>query len=49
MGSLTIWLVRHEDIFRFKLIASHGDDLEDMNILVQARFDFDVVEPELDV
>jgi hypothetical protein len=48
MARLTVRLVSNEDIFLFKLIAGRDDDIEDMNMLVQAGLDYDVVENELD-
>ncbi|WP_226023969.1 DUF6036 family nucleotidyltransferase [Halomicrobium salinisoli] len=45
---LTVRLVSNEDIFLFKLIAGRDDDIEDMNVLVQAGLDYDVVRDELD-
>ena len=39
----------NEDIFLFKLIAGRDDDIEDMNMLVQAGLDYDVVRNELKV
>jgi len=45
---LTVRLVSNEDIFLFKLIAGRDDDIEDMNVLVQAGLDYDGVEDELD-
>ncbi len=45
---LTVLLVSNEDIFLFKLIAGRDDDIEDMNMLVQAGLDYDVVERELE-
>ncbi|MDS0261868.1 hypothetical protein NDI56_20905 [Haloarcula sp. S1CR25-12] len=41
-------MVSNEDIFLFKLIAGRDDDIADMNILVQAGLDYDVVRAELD-
>lgn len=46
--SLFVHLVSNEDIFLFKLIAGRDDDIEDMNMLVQAGLDFDVVQSELE-
>ena len=46
---LTIQLVSNEDIFLFKLIAGRDTDIEDMNVLVQAGLDYDVIREELDV
>ncbi len=40
---LTVRLVSNEDIFLFKLIAGRDDDIEDMNMLVQAGLEFDIV------
>nr|WP_321169472.1 DUF6036 family nucleotidyltransferase [Halohasta salina] len=40
---LTVRLVSNEDIFLFKPIASRDDDIEDMNMLVQAGLDYGVV------
>ena len=45
---LTLRLVSNEDIFLFKMIAGRDDDIEDMNMLVQASLDYDVVRDELD-
>jgi hypothetical protein len=45
---LTVRLVSNEDIFLFKLIAGRYDDIEDMNMLVQAGLDYDVVRDELE-
>jgi hypothetical protein len=45
---LTVRLVSNEDIFLFKLIAGRNDDIEDMNTLVQAGLDYDVVRAELE-
>ncbi|WEL18784.1 Transcriptional regulator, contains wHTH domain [Halorhabdus sp. SVX81] len=45
---LTVRLVSSEDIFLFKLIAGRDDDIEDMNMLVQAGLDYDIVEEELE-
>jgi hypothetical protein len=47
-GSLTVRLVRNEDIFLFKLVAGRDDDIEDMSVLVEAGLDYDVVETELE-
>ena len=41
---LTVRLVSNEDIFLFKAIAGRDDDIEDMNMLVQAGLDYDVEE-----
>jgi len=46
---LTVQLVGNEDVFLFKLIAGRDDDIEDMNVLVQAGLDYDVIEKELQV
>lgn len=46
--SLALHLVSNEDIFLFKSVAGRDDDLEDMNTLVQAGLDFEVVTTELD-
>ena len=46
---LTVRLVGNEDIFLFKLIAGRDDDIEDMNMPVQAGLDYDVVRDELEV
>jgi hypothetical protein len=46
---LTVRLVSNEDIFLFKLIAGRDDDIEDMNMLVQAGLDYDAVGDELDI
>jgi len=46
---LTVQLVSNEDIFLFKMIAGRDDDIEDMNVLVQAGLDYDVVRDELEV
>nr|WP_235019767.1 hypothetical protein [Natrialba sp. INN-245] len=40
---LTIQLVSNEDTFLFKSVAGRDDDTEDMNMLVQTGFDYDVV------
>ena len=48
MDRLTVRLVSNEDIFLFKPIAGRDDDIEDMNMLVQAGLDYDIVEAELD-
>lgn len=45
---LTVRLVSNEDIFLFKMIAGREDDIEDMNILVQAGLDYGVVRDELE-
>ncbi|SFC67462.1 hypothetical protein SAMN05444422_11434 [Halobiforma haloterrestris] len=45
---LTVRLVSNEDIFLFKLIAGRDDDIGDMNMLVQAGLDYDVVRDELE-
>jgi hypothetical protein len=45
---LTVRLVSNEDIFLFKAIAGRDDDIEDMNMLVQAGLDYDVVRDELE-
>ncbi|MFC4553459.1 MULTISPECIES: DUF6036 family nucleotidyltransferase [Halobacteriales] len=45
---LTVRLVSNEDIFLFKLIAGRDDDIEDMNMLVQAGLNYDVVRDELE-
>ncbi len=45
---LTVRLVSNDDIFLFKLIAGRDDDIEDMNILVQAGLDYDIVWDELE-
>lgn len=47
-GRLTVRLVSNEDIFLFKLIAGRDDDIGDMNVLVQAGVDYDVVRDELE-
>lgn len=46
---LTVRLISNEDIFLFKLIAGRDDDIGDMNVLVQAGLDYDVIEAELAV
>ncbi|MCU4801756.1 hypothetical protein OB920_15355 [Halobacteria archaeon HArc-gm2] len=46
---LTVKLVSNEDIFLFKMIAGRDDDIEDMNVLVQASVDYDIVRDELEV
>jgi len=46
---LTVRLVSNEDIFLFKLIAGRDDDIEDMNMLVQAGLNYDDVRDELEV
>ncbi|WP_226024024.1 DUF6036 family nucleotidyltransferase [Halomicrobium salinisoli] len=48
LGRLTVRLVSNEDIFLFKAIAGRDDDIEDMNMLVQAGLDYDVVRDELE-
>ena len=48
MDRLTVRLVSNEDIFLFKAIADRDNDIEDMNMLVQAGLDYDVVEAELE-
>ena len=45
---LTVRLVGNDDIFLFKASAGRDDDIEDMNILVQARLDYDVIRDELE-
>ena len=45
---LTVHLVSNEDIFLFKMIAGRNDDIEDMNMLVQAGVDYGVVQGELE-
>ncbi len=45
---LTVRLVSNEDIFLFKAIAGRDDDIEDMNMLVQAGLDYDIVRDELE-
>ena len=45
---LTVRLVSNEDIFLFKAIAGRDGDIEDMNMLVQAGLDYDVVRDELE-
>ncbi|WP_255152203.1 DUF6036 family nucleotidyltransferase [Halorarius halobius] len=45
---LNVRLVSNEDIFLFKAIAGRDDDIEDMNMLVQAGLDYDVVQDELE-
>nr|WP_253184590.1 hypothetical protein [Natrialba sp. SSL1] len=45
---LTVRPVRTEDIFLFKAIVGRDDDIEDMNMLVQAGLDYDVVRDELE-
>jgi len=45
---LTVRLVSNEDIFLFKLIAGRDDDIEDMNMLVQAGLDYNAVRDELE-
>lgn len=45
---LTVRLVSNEDIFLFKLIAGRDDDIEDLNVLVQAGLDYEIVRAELD-
>ncbi|ELY61116.1 DUF6036 family nucleotidyltransferase [Natronolimnohabitans innermongolicus] len=47
-GRLTVRLVSNADIFLFKLIAGRDDDIEDMNVLVQAGVDYDIVRDELE-
>jgi len=48
LDRLTVRLVSNEDIFLFKAIAGRDDDIEDMNMLVQAGLDYDVVRAELE-
>lgn len=48
-GSLEVRLVSNEDIFLFKMVAGRDDDVEDMNVLVQAGLDFDVIAGEIGV
>nr|WP_241432790.1 hypothetical protein [Natrinema pellirubrum] len=48
LDRLTVRLVSNEDIFLFKLIAGRDDDIEDMNMLVQAGLDYDVARDELE-
>ena len=45
---LTVRLVSNEDIFLFKSIAGRDDDIEDMNMLVQAGLGYGVVQDELE-
>lgn len=45
--NVTTKLVCEEDIFLFKAVANRAADVDDMNVLVQAGLDFDVVEREL--
>jgi hypothetical protein len=45
---LMIRLVSNKDIFLFKAIAGRDDDVEDMNMLVQAGLDYDVVTAEFE-
>jgi len=45
---LTVRLVSNEDIFLFKMIAGRDDDIDDMNMLVQAGLDYEVVRDELE-
>ena len=45
---LTVRLVSNEDIFLFKTIAGRDDDIEDMNVLVQAGLNYDVIRDELE-
>lgn len=47
-GPLTVRLVSNEDLFLFKLVAARGEDIDDMNILVQTALDFAIVRAELD-
>jgi len=47
-GALAVRLVSNEDIFLFKMIAGRDDDIADMNMLVQAGLDYDVVRAELE-
>lgn len=47
-GSLTVRLVRNEDIFLFKLVAGRDDDIEDLSVLVETGLDYGVVEAELE-
>ena len=44
---LTVRLVSNEDIFLFKAIAGRDDDIEDMNMLVQAGLDYNVLRVEV--
>ena len=46
---LTVRLVNNEDIFLFKLIAGRDNDIDDMNMLVQAGLNYDAVRDELDI
>jgi hypothetical protein len=46
--TLTVRLVSNEDIFLFKLVAGRDDDVEDLNVFVQAGVDYDTVSAELD-
>ncbi|WP_042662750.1 DUF6036 family nucleotidyltransferase [Haloferax sp. ATB1] len=48
LDRLTVRLVSNEDIFLFKAIAGRDDDIEDMNMLVQAGLDYVVVRDELE-
>ena len=48
LDRLTVRLVSNEDIFLFKTIAGCDEDIEDMNMLVQASLDYDVVRAELE-
>ena len=45
---LIVRLVANEDIFLFKLVAGREDDIEDMNMLVQAGLDYEVIQAELE-
>lgn len=45
-GRLTVRAVSNEDIFLFRLIAGRDDDIEEMNLLVQAALNYDVVKDE---
>jgi len=45
---LTVRLVSNEDVFLFKTVAGRDDDIEDMNVLVQAGLDYDVVRDALE-
>jgi len=45
---LTVRLVSNDDIFLFNRIADRDDDIEDMNMLVQAGLNYDVVRDELE-
>ena len=45
---LTVRLVSNVDIFLFKLVAGHGDDIEDTNMLVQVGLGYDIGRDEFE-